>query len=195
MDDFEKELRIKRLLIIVASVVTVVLVLVCVMLAMSRGKNPASQPTNPAVTTSPTGTPAPQPSVDAGESVKELLLQDVSEKGDRIVVTTTYCTVSYPVAFEELIEVEVRTQEDCAQITFYSTIDGKRTALYELLFNSREGVPLGYLQVEEDVYTVYARFYEPEGLSKDGVSTFYAVQETFNDVAMSLEDNAGFLTE
>lgn len=195
MDDFEKELRLKRILIAVACVVTVVLLVVCVMLGVSRWGNPASQPTNPTTTTSPTDNPATQPSDGAGEEMKELLLQDVSEQGNMIVATTTYCTVSYPVGFEEIVTVEVQNQENDPRIVFYATIGGEKHALYALLFNGREGMPLGYLCVEGNIYSVNAIFYDPEGISDEGLSTFNAAQETFNDVAMSLEDNKNFWTE
>ena len=170
MDDFEKELRLKRILIAVACVVTVVLLVVCVMLGVSRWGNPASQPTNPTTTTSPTDNPATQPSDGAGEEMKELLLQDVSEQGNM-------------------------NQENDPRIVFYATIGGEKHALYALLFNGREGMPLGYLCVEGNIYSVNAIFYDPEGISDEGLSTFNAAQETFNDVAMSLEDNKNFWTE
>lgn len=194
MDDFEKELRLKRLLIIVVSVVTVILVFVCVGLALSRGNGDPQQPTEPTVTTSPAGNSANKPSDNPGEAMKELLLQDVSEQGNMIVLTTTYCTVSYPVGFEQVVTAEVQNQDNTAKIVVYATIEGKQYAVYALVFNSREGMPIGYLRVEEDIYSVNAIFYDPEGVGEAGKSTFYAAQETFNDVAMSLEENKGFLT-
>ena len=195
MDGFEKALRLKRILIAVACVVTVVLLVVSVMLGISRWGNPASQPTNPTVTTSPADDPATRPSDGTGGEMKELLLQDVSEQGNVIVVTTTYCAVSYPVGFEEVITAEVQMQENDPRIVFYATIGGEKHALYALLFNGREGIPLGHLRVEGDIYSVSAIFYDPEGVSGEGLSTFNAAQETFNDVAMSLEENKNFWTE
>lgn len=200
MDDFEKEQRIKKLLIIVTCVVTAVLVVVYVLLAMSNRENIGDRPTNPSNGTSPAtsntaGTTDPQPTVDEVKKMKELLLQDVSEQGNVIVATTTYCAVSYPVGFEEIMTVEVQNQETDARIVFYATIGGEKYALYAFVFNGQEGMTLGSVRVDGEIYRVRAIFYDPEGLSDEGLSTFNAAQETFNDAVISLEDNDNFLSE
>lgn len=192
MDEFEIELRRKRLLIACAVVVTVALVVLCVVLALSRREPQPTQPTNP---TGTVATPTTQPPDHPGETMETLVIQQIEEQGSMIVVTTNYGTVAYPVAFEALMSVEARNQENDVALEFYATIDGKQCALYALAFHSREGIPVGYLQVGENVYAVNAIFHEPVGLDADGKSTFYAAQETFNDVVTSLEDNTGFSKE
>ena len=123
---------------------------------------------------------------------KELQIQNVTEQDDTVLVETTYGTLRYPYAFSDLMSVEAEVFEDYSALNFNATLDGKTVKLYTLLFNMREGVPVGTLEVEDQMYAITAQFHDPEGVSDENIVTFYAVQETFNDVVNSLSENEGF---
>lgn len=127
--------------------------------------------------------------------VKQLLVENVTEQGDTVIVTTTYGTVKYPYAFSDLISVEAETFETHAVLKFSAEIEGEKHKLYTLIFNGEEGMPVGTLLMDGESYTVTALFHDAAGISDDNMVTFYAAQEAFNDVVNSLSENEGFTAE
>ncbi len=124
---------------------------------------------------------------DAGLSILS-----ISENGEWITVKTSYITLRYPFAFSDIIEVEAFNEGTVSQLRFYSKMDGKRILNYIVHFNDNEGLPCGTLKLKQEI-PVSVEFKEaPKKLSKDWLSTFYAVQETFNDVLKSMEENIKF---
>lgn len=124
--------------------------------------------------------------------VKELLVQSIQEQEDTVLVETTYGTVKYSAAFSEIIDVKAETFPDHAVLTFHVVMDEAVEKLYALYFNADEGVPVGTLEVDGEVYVVTSQFYDAKNLSEENMITFYAAQETINDVLISLSENEGF---
>ena len=133
----------------------------------------------------------------AGETskMKELLVQSVTEQKDTVLVVTTYGTVKYPYAFSDLISVEAETFENHAVLEFGAMIDGTVHKLYTLIFNGEEGTMVGTLPVDGETYVVTVQFHDASGIGDNSMVTFYAAQETFNDVVNSLSENEGFTAE
>ena len=127
-----------------------------------------------------------------GSPVRELVVESVTEQEDAMLVTTTYGTVKYPFAFSDIISVEAETFEDYAVLSFSTMIDGAEVKLYALQFNGTEGTPVGTLKVDGEKYVVTSQFYEANNISDNSMATFYATQETINDVLRSLSENEGF---
>lgn len=174
--------------IAVASAILVLLIAVLVIL----GRDKAPEEVVPGTTTE-----APGASTVAGKvsNVKTLQVESVKEEGETVIVETTYGTVKYPYAFSDLVIVEAETFENHAVLEFKAEIDGTEYKLYTLIFNGEEGIPVGKLTVDGETYVVTALFHDVTGLSNDNMVTFYAVQETFNDVVNSLSENEGFTAE
>lgn len=161
---------------------------------------PAATTNAPAQTTQGTQnttTTVKPPETDAPEvpPIKELTVLSVEEQGDAVLVNTSYCTLRYPYAFSDLIGVEAVTEKDRAALKFTANISGAIVELYTLRFDHADGIPVGTLTVdgEDSSFTVTVVFAEAaQSLSQESLTTFYAVQETFNDVVVSLAENAGF---
>ena len=122
----------------------------------------------------------------------ELLVESVKEQEDIVLVNTTYVTVKYPYAFSDLMSVEAETFEDYAVLEFGAIINDTTHKVYTLYFNGEEGMPLGTLERNGETYVVTAQFHDASGVSEDNMITFFAAQETFNDVVNSLSENEGF---
>ena len=183
----KKAAKQRKVLTAAIGAISVVLVLLIVVL-LCLGRDKAPEATVP-------GTEAPV--TEQISNMKELLVESSTERGEVVTVETTYGTVKYPYAFSDLIIVEAETFENHAALTFKAELDGEQYNLYTLLFNGEEedSMPLGELLVDGETYVVTALFHDVTGLSDDNMVTFYAVQETFNDVVNSLSENSGFTAE
>lgn len=127
--------------------------------------------------------------------VKELLVQNVTKQDNMVLVETTYGTVRYPFAFSDIMSVEAENHGNYAALEFSAMIDGETYKLYTLYFNSEDGVPVGTLRYDSETYVVTAEFHDASGISDLNMVTFYAAQETFNDVINSLSENENFRAE
>lgn len=158
--------------------------LVTLLLVMDHGQGPA-QPQSSSGTES-------TPDVQTGIG-DQLEIQRIEEQGDVVVVTTNYCRVTYPYAFSDLVQVEQINSDEKVALRFYAVVSGKRMELYELVFGGEGSAPLGMLILNGKALPLTANFYKPAAdISENDRIAFVAAQETFNDVALSLEDNAHF---
>lgn len=184
----------KNSLMVICVVLGVVLALLIV-IAVSLGQNkaPGTDETKGTMAGEMSGTDETK-GTTAGETPREneLLVESITEQKDVVIVVTTYGTVKYPYAFSDLLSVEAETFDEYAVLEFSATIGDKVHKLYKLIFNGKEGMPIGTLQKNGETYVITAEFYEMNGVSDDGIITFNAAQETFNDVVNSLSENEGF---
>lgn len=177
----------RKILTAVCGVLGVVLaVLIVMLIGMNRDTAPEEQIPGTTAGSVPTTTAAAEP------KMKELLVESVTEEGAAVFVKTTYGMVQYPYAFSDLISVEAATFEDYAVLDFCATLEDTAVKLYTLMFNTGEGIPVGTLLVDGETFVVTAQFHDAIGIGNDSMVTFYAVQETFNDVVNSLSENEGF---
>ncbi len=121
-----------------------------------------------------------------------LSITSVKEDGDWIIVNTSYMTLRYPFAFSDIIEVEAYNDESVSQLRFFSNLDDKRILNYVIYFNSDQGIPCGTLKLNGEIPVSVELKEVPKKLSKEWISTYYAVQETFNDVLKSMEENKNY---
>lgn len=165
----------------------IVLVMVMVLLC-GCGKEPAeTMATTEAVETTQAATEA--------APLQELTVLSTEEQGDMMVVTTSFGQVKYPFAFGDLIQVKAVTDGGVAALEFSALISGEEYPAYAIRFGSGEGIVLGTLEVpgEAEVRMVSAEIYPADAALGDKANTFYAVQESFNDVVASLSENQGFV--
>ena len=179
---FSKKSR--RLLIFCGILLTILIALLAVVVILQR---------NTAHNKPDTSTPvASSPDIGYEGEMLSLLVESVEERGDVVVVKTTYCTLEYPFAFSDLIRIETNGFGNYAQMVFSAYVGEEEVKLYTLYFNRAAGIPLGNLMVDGVEYTVTAEIHDLVYANEDNRLTYQAAQETFNDVAMSLEGNENF---
>ncbi len=123
-----------------------------------------------------------------------LSIISTTESGDWVTVKTSFISLRYPFAFSDIIAVEAYNEGLASQLRFYANIDGKKTLNYVIYFNSNEGIPCGTLKLQGEIPVSVEFEKAPKKLSEDWLNTFYAVQETFNDVLKSMENNKSFVS-
>ena len=116
------------------------------------------------------------------------------ENNEWIVVETTYGRFCYPRAFMDVIAVETAVVSGDECLKFMSEIDGISTAVYTIYYDSNEGVLCGHQVLPNDEKVNVSVVFEdaPDQISDDWKTTFYAVQETFNDVIVSMSEDSRF---
>jgi len=121
-----------------------------------------------------------------------------AEESAWVNVETTYGTFRYPAAFSDIVKVEGVTGEASAELKVLLVTDEGDLPVYTLYYNNEENstaIPCGKLKLDSEteemlISVVFEN--APEDLSADWQSTFYAVQETFNDVIFSMEEDSRF---
>lgn len=129
--------------------------------------------------------------------LKELKVNSLTRKGETMVVDTSYGEVEYPYAFSDLIQVESLNQDNQTALAFSARINNEDKALYTVWFNGSEGQTVGAfdLQDGEKPVLITVVFYQPGAeLVGDDRTTYYATQETVNDVLTALQRNQNFST-
>lgn len=132
------------------------------------------------------------------EKIKELTIVSSEESEDFVIVETSYVTLKYPRSFSDLIGIEALNHGAYSELRFFADIRGNRAELYSLFFEHSAGHTVGTLVLDETdrELSVTVDFYEPgDNLIPDDHITFYASQETANDVIVSLEENDNFIGE
>jgi len=125
----------------------------------------------------------------------ELKIEATSESGSWIVVETTYGEVRYPYAFSELISVNATSSKDSAHLQFVAEINGEDVVVYTIYYNEEIGSRLGEFDLGGEVgrVSVSVVFETASDLiPEEWLSTFYATQETFNDVLTSIGEDIRF---
>lgn len=125
-----------------------------------------------------------------------LTVDSVAEQDGQMVVTASWCVLRYPFAFGDLIQVTAKQTRDVSALCFAARIGEETPKIFDLRFGGSEGICLGTLELPGtgETVQVYGVLHEPgDSLSEAQMSTFRAVQETFNDVCASLAENPGFV--
>ena len=133
------------------------------------------------------------------ETVAEPVLEILSseEVGEYVFVTTSYGTFRYAFAFSDLVNIQTVTEGESETLMFYIMIGDTGAKLFTIRFDDTGAIKLGSVTVSDGtVRSVTADVYSaPDSLDADGRNTYYAAQETFNDVVSSLQENANFISE
>ena len=138
--------------------------------------------------------PAVESTVPEEEKLPGLTIISETVDGESVVLETSYCTVKYPFAFSDVVKAEAIMDEDCAALRFNALLGDKALPAFDLEFFGGSGTELGTMETEGGTAPVSVSFHDPEGLGEGEESTFYAVQEIFNDVLQSLAES-GVLAE
>ena len=125
----------------------------------------------------------------------EYRIESTNEEGEWVVVKTTYGSFKYPFAFSDLIVIEAADLERSAQLRFFMKMDDNNVPIYTIHYNSGEGSLCGTLKLSDGAESIPVTVVladKPEDLSEDWRLTFYATQETFNDVLFSMAEDKNF---
>ena len=142
--------------------------------------------------TQSSGEEAGVPTDPAGQG---LILESVAQEEDRMVVTTSYGRLYFPFAFSDVIRVCTAEQTEPETLLFSAYLEETEYPLFSIVFGSAEGIPVGTLTPEDGTaLSVTAHIFSAdEGMEPGMQQTFYAAQESVNDVIGSLADIEGFV--
>lgn len=166
-----------RVLIWVAAAAVVLLIgLICLLLIPKGGSKPLAYDPNRA-------------------PLKELTVGEYIRDGETLVVSTSYLNVEFPYAFSDLVRVEAVGQGNQRGLEFSAKIAGEDRELYTLWFNGKDGQMVGSFDPEDGkgpVVVTLAFYNVDPQLQGDDRTTFFATQETVNDVLASMRKNEKF---
>lgn len=125
----------------------------------------------------------------------ELTVGEITRDAERMVVDTSYMDLAFPYAFSDLITVQAVNQEKVTGLIFRAKIAGEDRDIYTIWFNGAEGQDIGTYDPKDGDVPVVVRvvFAEPVADWKnDDRVTFFATQETFNDVLAAMKGDERF---
>lgn len=134
-------------------------------------------------------------SVTVSTALPELKIESVSESGSWVIVETTYGEVRYPYAFSEVMSVNAISNDNSAQLQFATKIESTDVVVYTIYYNEEIGSKLGEFDLggETGKVSVSVLFESASSsIPEDWLTTFYATQETFNDVLGSMCEDVRF---
>ena len=103
---------------------------------------------------------------------------------DRMLIQTAYGEIAYPYAFSDVIKVNTKKINAVTEYIFVLVTDDFSEELYTVSFGEGKGVLIG--KTSENVEVYMEAYLTEKPLSEDTETTFYAAQETINDVIASI---------
>lgn len=164
-----------------------VVALVVVLTVFLSGKAPEAQEQTGSIQSSA----SEEASSDPAQTRLPGLELTVEQEGQMMVITTSYCVLKYPFAFSDVIRV---TAENQAALLFCAWLNNTEYPMFSIVFDGNGGIPVGTLKLDDGtVVSVTAQLFEAdEAMEPDMLKSFYAVQETINDIIQSLAENEHF---
>lgn len=150
---------------------------------------------DPAQTTAAPETQPPQPAETQPVPVDVLEILETREEGALVAVQTSYCTVSYPYAFSDLMKLSCREENGAEYLVFSAAVSGSEYPLFYLCFGEDTGMRMGQLvlPVTGNTVPLYAGLYPlGDSVPESDRAACLAVQECINDVIASLGENGNF---
>jgi len=181
----------KKKIYIIAGVALLAVIVLLAAILINNNDDPAAE----VIVHEENGTQVLNETPAQSESAKtpELRLNAHTEKGDIVEIDTTYCTLSFPFAYSDLVEEELVDNSERTAIDFYAVLGNERYPIYTVSFCAEGDIVLGTLQLDGWDCEVRASIAaEATGLEGDDMISFHAAQETFNDIWNSLVANENF---
>ncbi len=195
--DYSEKKMTKVFVSVFVGIILVLMIVVVIMLCANGGDDtePSESSNIPAQSGAVTEPPIASEPLNSEVVIPELKIESVEEQEDIVLITTSYCSMSYSSAFSELMGTDVYFGDGTGCIIFSARVGGGNQTVYSLLFNNESGIDLGTLKLDgvSEPIRVSVVFYDaPASLTGDNLISYLAAQETFNDVVVSLEKNEGF---
>ena len=126
---------------------------------------------------------------------RKLIVESVEQEDQMMVITTSYCVLKYPFAFSDMIRVMAAEQEDRAELLFCAYLNKAEYPLFSIIFDGAGGIDVGTLKLDDGTtVSVTAQIFEADtSIDPTMLTSFYAAQETINDVISSLYAVDGFV--
>ena len=126
-----------------------------------------------------------KPAVDGEASMLNVQTYDIKTK---------YCTLKYPAMWEDAVTVETKSDNPYT-LGFTGKVDDKSLPLFDLAFDSAEGIALGTLHGDQD-HTLSMIAYEitENDCSADQYRLFCGMQEDVNIIISNLKQDYDFET-
>ena len=181
--------------------VVIILILIVIIVAMLASRNGGEpQDTEGGFPEQSGGYLAPDSPIDTTPfnseiKIPELKIESIEDGAKDVILKTNYCELHYPSMYYDLIKADAYYGDGTGGIIFSANIGGGYATVYTIIFNGEDGGSVGTLKLDgiDEPIRVSVNFYEPaSNILGDALEGFYAAQETFNDVAMSLEENEHF---
>lgn len=192
MEKFENQNAKKKKILI--AVLAAVVVLIAIILMAAGGGNDTPNQSHSSVETTGASRPPETPETSAPVAEDLLILESTENQGEWVVLTTSCGVMKYPFSFSDLIQVEAVSDENQGIMKFSVKIGESVYPVYSVSFGSGEGFFLGSMEIGDTQVRVYGAMDQlPEGLEESGAATFFAAQESFNDIVSSLKENERFV--
>lgn len=178
-----------NLIKIILVLIFAILILVVVLLPERAGNDEGTtQTTAGSQTTSQT--------TASGQALPELVIHSLEEQGEWVHVSTSYCDFVYPLAYSDLLEIDTVNNGDCVALVFMANLQDTTEPVYRLWINAKTGAYVGELTANGDTYSLYVEVIEPrQNLDSALLDSYYAAQETLNDVLQSMENSGSLRSE
>lgn len=186
--------------IFVATFAVIIAILVAVIIIMLVAQN-ADEPeeTLPSI---PIGTgedqiyvPLDTTPFNSEIKMPELEIISVEDGDPNVNLKTNYCELHYPSMYYDLLKTDVYFGDGTGCIIFSANLGSYYATVYNIIFNGEDGRTVGTLQLEgiDEPIRVSVAFYEPSNtVLGEALESFYAAQETFNDIISALRENENF---
>lgn len=113
-----------------------------------------------------------------------------------IEIQTDYCKLYFPESWKEQIKVKI-SKEAGYKVQFYGLVEGHEPQhLFDVCFNSDEGMLLGYLENGDEVVNLSIDLMEfefDESWKQEEIDQIYAMQEEMNFVMNTLSKNDNYV--
>ena len=187
--------------IFVGTFVVIILILIAVIVIMlvskdsnepeaTEGSLPAQSPEN-----LPPDAPIDTTPFNSEINIPELKIESIEDGEKDVVLKTNYCELHYPSMFYDLLKADAYYGDGTGCIIFSANIGNSYATVYTIIFNGEDGISIGNLKIDgvDEPIRVSVNFYDPaSNIMGESLEGFYAAQETFNDIIVSLGENDNF---
>ena len=116
--------------------------------------------------------------------IDDKMIFNISEQNHMVIVATEYGKIQYSFAMSDVIRIVPIRYSDHASFEFRGILGDEEALLYTLWIGKDQGTPAGFATDRSgNLHETYFEMAKaPKGLQESDRNTFYAAQETINDV-------------
>lgn len=173
----QKKKDSKNFIIVLLSIICVVLIVMVIVLLLNNLRDKSDEGKSAELVE------------NSGES-------EVIEEEEGFAIKTPYCTLYYPVKWENQVNTEIQEGE-VITVQFHGQVEGKETLhLFDISFGSDEGDTIGTIDAEDgtkiSVNVVLHELLLDESWTDEEKNEIYTMQEDINYIIDRLEQEEDF---